>query len=365
MIKYNLYRPILTSNLIADCSIRPFLFLAIFFTFSITAPIFSQNAIFSQYYASSLYLNPALAGLQPDISLNTNYRMQWQSINPYTTGQVSLIYPFLNKNNPLHEHRGGAGLSVYQDNAGASNAVKTTVGTISLAYNLNLSTEKTSIVSFGLQGGLVQLQLNTNNFAWGSQYTIGSNQIDIDAANDPRPQRTYPTIAGGAVWYFENSKDNTTNNFKAFGGFSGYQLNRANRALLNSQSSRAPILLKFHGGVSIPLSNKISLSPNALVAFQDNLHQINTGMYLSFLITDNDQGIFAHPELIVGGWYRWGDAAIFNAGFATRKFTLGFSYDHNSSSLSNFSNNVGAYEISLAIKISRGVQLKHYATPRI
>ena len=324
-----------------------------------------QDAVFSQYYASSLYLNPALAGLQPDITLSANHRMQWLNINPYVTTQVSLVYPFLNKNNPIHEHIGGAGLSVFQDNAGQSNALRTSGANFNMAYNISLGVDKINLVSFGLQGGFVQQQLNTSNYVWGSQYTTGSNQLDGSNTDNIITQKISPSIAGGAMWYFANSKDATINSFKAYGGGSLYNINRPNKSMLEGKTLLAPWLFKFNGGISIPLSNRISLSPNAIVALQNGLKQINAGMYASFLLSDNETGFFAHPEFIVGGWYRFGDAMIFNTGFNTNRWTIGFSYDLNNSSLSKYTNSQGAYEISLAIKIPRGIKMKRYATPRI
>ncbi len=326
----------------------------------------AQDAVFSQYYASSLYLNPALAGLQPDISLSANHRLQWLNINPYTTTQVSLIYPFLNKNNPIHEHIGGAGLSVFQDNAGQGNAIRTTGANLNLAYNISLGTNKINLISFGLQGGFVQQQLNTSNYIWGSQYTTGSNQIDATSSSDNViTQKMYPTIAGGTMWYFANSKDAKINSFKAYAGGSLYNINRPNKSMLGGQTILAPWLFKFNGGISIPLGSRISLSPNAIMALQNGLKQINAGIYASFLLSENETGFFAHPEFIIGSWYRFGDAMIFNAGFATNRWSVGFSYDLNNSTLSKYTNAQGAYEISLAIKIPRGIKMKRYATPRI
>ena len=336
-----------------------------FFMQTITNRLYAQDAVFSQYYASSLYLNPALAGLQPDIALSTNYRMQWLNVNPYTTTQISLIYPFLNKNNPIHEHIGGAGLSVFKDNAGEGNAMRTSGANLNLAYNISLGIEKINLISFGLQGGFVQQQLNTSNYIWGSQYTTGSNMLDVNNGENIMTQKFYPSIASGVMWYFANSKDVAKNSFKAYAGGSLYNINRPNKSMLEGQIIRAPWLIKFNGGMSLPLSKRISLSPNAIVALQNGLRQINVGMYLSFLLSNNEVGIFAHPEFIVGGWYRLGDAVIFNTGFATNRWSVGFSYDLNNSSLSKYTNSQGAYEISLGIKIPRGLKIKRYDTPRI
>jgi len=42
---------------------------------------FAQEVQFSQFNASSLYLNPALAGVENDVTFNSNFRSQWSSIS--------------------------------------------------------------------------------------------------------------------------------------------------------------------------------------------------------------------------------------------------------------------------------------------
>ena len=77
-----------------------------------------QDASFSQYYSSELYLNPALASEELDLTFSSNYRTQWSSIvDAYQTSQMSLIYPFYSKDIE-EKHLGGGGLSVFTDNAG-------------------------------------------------------------------------------------------------------------------------------------------------------------------------------------------------------------------------------------------------------
>ncbi|MBA4058472.1 MAG: hypothetical protein C0490_27390, partial [Marivirga sp.] len=56
----------------------------------------AQSPVFSQYYASSLYLNPALSGLEKDIYFGMNYRSQWSNLGlPFNTFQFSFIKPLV------------------------------------------------------------------------------------------------------------------------------------------------------------------------------------------------------------------------------------------------------------------------------
>src|SRR5690606_36712052 len=90
-----------------------------------TMGLHAQNPYFSQYYASPLYLNPALSGTNREISLGVNHRSQWNSNDsPYEISQFSFIYPLLSKGARQH-HLGGVGFSVYQDVAGEGGLMNT------------------------------------------------------------------------------------------------------------------------------------------------------------------------------------------------------------------------------------------------
>jgi len=57
-----------------------FVFIVLFLACS-NNKIFGQDPQFSQYYASPLYLNPGLAGINQQGRAGVNYRNQWPSID--------------------------------------------------------------------------------------------------------------------------------------------------------------------------------------------------------------------------------------------------------------------------------------------
>ena len=343
------------------------LFIISFILNCICNNVAAQDVIFSQYYASSLYLNPAFAGLQPDISLSTNYRIQWNNISPYKTGQVSLIYPFLNKNKPLHEHWGGAGLSLFQDNAGIGGGFKTLSGNLNLAYNLQLSKEKHQILSFGLQGGFIQQTLNPANFEWGSSYTQGINDVDSENANQNLLNATllYPDLSAGIMWYRNNSNSDDEKKVSSYVGISVYHINTPNQSFIAGNSSPLPRLFKFHGGIKYFVNSRFSVSPNFIIASQGQQYQVNPGFYLAYRLIEPGKGLFTSTDFIVGGWYRLKDSFILSAGIASQFISIGLSYDLNNSALRYYTKGKGAYEISLSFRIHRSLKLLRYDTPRI
>ncbi len=73
---------------------------------------YSQDPVFSQFYAAPLQLNPALTGLVPAPVISLNYRNQWPNIpNAFSTYSVSFSQYIPNINS-------GVGLMIEADIAG-------------------------------------------------------------------------------------------------------------------------------------------------------------------------------------------------------------------------------------------------------
>src|SRR5688572_10408983 len=101
--------------------------------------VHAQAPVFSQYYSSGLYLNPALSGLEKDIYLGMNYRSQWSNVNlPFNTFQFSFIHP-LTKPGVHIKHLGGLGASFLYDVAGPNREFVTQSVLLSGAYNFHLN----------------------------------------------------------------------------------------------------------------------------------------------------------------------------------------------------------------------------------
>jgi type IX secretion system PorP/SprF family membrane protein len=323
---------------------------------------FAQDAHFSQYYASGLYLNPSVAGIEPGLAFTSNYRTQWRSIVvPYITSQISLIAPIFAKKNMNDIHVGGLGLSVYNDKAGEGN-FKTLGVNISGAYNLHLSSTHT--ITLGVQGGFIQKSIDFTDLQWGEQFNpyIGFDNTVSPSETTIGVRKLYPDVGAGFMYYFNPSSEE--NGFSAFLGGAAYHINRPNESLINDLVSRLPILFKVHGGFEVPVSEKMSLSPNVLSMMQNNVFHVNSGLYLNYRM--NEGGKLIRPsEIVFGAWYRLQDSFIFSMGLGNKNYLLGFSYDFNSSSLRYNTQGRGAYEISLSIRKIKERTIKRFHTPRI
>lgn len=329
--------------------------------FLATLNSYAQDATFSQYYSSSLYLNPAFAGMESRLTFSTNYRNQWSSITntPYVTSQASLIVPIKTKG--LKErHLGGVGVSVYQNKAGEGN-FQTLGANLNFGYNLKLSS--LHYISFGAQGGLVQRSIKTDNLQWGSQFDqlLGTHDptkpVDVSQLNN---SISFSDFAGGIMYYYNPSRDYEEKGLSLYLGASAYHLTQPNESMRKDFSTSLPILIKSHAGFEVNLSPKFNISPNILIAMQNGFTQINTGAYFTFLFGDQDAKV-APAFVLLGGWYRFNDSYIVSAGFGNAIYTIGLSYDLNNSSLRYNTNGRGAYEISLKLqKPSSNKQIRIY-----
>lgn len=330
--------------------------LIILITIAGTASLKAQDAVFSQFYNSTLYLNPAMAGIEDDLTISMSHRAQWRSlIFPYTTSQFSLIVPYYkDKHSKPYGHIGGLGFSIFNDVAGENSNFKTTGLNGAFAYNLPLDRKHVNQVTFGLQVGMINKRIDATNLQWGEQY---NPYVGFDASIAPTEvnnfqNKTFFDINFGMFYWYYPIQDNNPLIQSINSGISVSHLNNPNESLLNSELSRLPVLYKYHGGVLFNLNSKAMLSLNLLTAYQDQIFQNNVGAYLSYKVAAINQNIYKYVIVRLGSWYRVKDSFIMLSEFETKLFKVGFSYDWNTSSLRYNDRGIGTYELHLSLRLT-------------
>lgn len=336
-----------------------------FFTLFFTT--LGQDAVFSQYYASSLYLNPALAAAEPTVSLGLNSRVQWKSIiTPYTTNQASLIVPIY-RSSDKSVNLGGLGVSFFQNKAGE-------IGLTNTGVNLTASSvirfNETNHLLAGVQVGILQKTIDFTKGQWGSQFNV-TNGYDSNIPSGEYnfvSSKTYMDISFGAVYYNNPRRDITEIGKSFYLGYSAYHFNKPNESVIGSDKSALPVLSKFILGGEYSFNSSWNISPNALIAIQNASMQINVGLYGTYSFGDSESKSIMPSKLFAGAWYRVKDSFIGSVGFGGKFYSVGLSYDLNSSTLRQTasSKGAGAYEISIKI-MSPKIEKVHrvYQTPRI
>lgn len=336
----------------------------------LTTHLPAQDANFSQYYSAPLYLNPALTGLEPNPHFALNYRGQWKNFNyPYFIGQASFIHPIYVKVNNYLEHKGGVGVSVFNELSGNNGAFANYGANFTLSYNLILDQTGSQMVSFGVQSGYIENRININELTWGSQYDpfIGFDPSIAPSVDLFTDRVSYTSFNAGIMYYYKSKKRLYNNSISGFAGFATNYLNRPDHSFYQStEPVRMPMLFKFHGGLELKSSdNTMSISPNVLIQHQKDLTQYDIGSYFTYEILDNMGRQSKSYSLLIGTWFRLQDSFILSAGFQAPNYTVGFSFDSNVSTLRYNSRGGGAFEISLNYILAKEKKVRKFSTPLI
>jgi len=292
--------------------------------------MYAQDPVFSHFYANSLQLNPALAGVEGAGRAYIGYRNQWpHSGASYITYQASYDQ-YVEK---LH---GGLGVRVLNDRQGD--------GTFN-AYNLDVAYAYQFRASHhwsfagALQAGVGQRSFDPSSLVFGDMIdpvTGGSSGIAAEDIN--RYNELYPDFAAGIAAFRGNF----------YGGAAVHHLLRP--VVTDSDDPTGTIYRKYtaHLGIMIPVIDKskgveiMKLSPNLVFIQQQNVHQVNYGIDLIY------------RDFLVGLWTRhdigfsYGNL-VFTAGYGAGNFRFRYSYDVKLSSPTIRLPNMGAHEFSLVI----------------
>ena len=328
----------------------------------------AQSPVFSQYYSSGLYLNPALAGLEKDTYFGMNYRSQWTNLSlPFNTFQFSFIQP-ITKPGARKKHWGGVGLSFLNDVAGSNKEFTTQGLSLSLAYDLHLNRFGNNVIALAAQAGASQQRINYSSMRWSSQYSTftGFDESLPGETGLVNDNVFHPVFNAGLMWYYTNRQRSLSHySTSVYNGIAVYNLIRSNGFYLNKKAD-ASLLYKVHGGFISTWSRKVEISPNYLVQYQEGSFQINAGVYVGYsIINASPSAQTGNLKVLLGVWYRLQDAIIISTGLSNAIWNVGFSYDSNVFSLSKAFGYGSAYEISLGYKISNKNGFKRFSSPLI
>lgn len=329
--------------------------------------IFAQDVQFSQYTASSLLLNPAMAGIEGSVAVNSSFRSQWRSISaPFITSQISAILPvYLGSDHKFQT--GGFGATLLNDQGG-DGSLRTTGFLLSAAYAKHFNEDLHRIAIAG-QGGYLQRSMDFTNLQWGeqwSQFRGFDPSVTVTSPVNVVNNRTYPIFNVGAIYSFNPARNFYRKKVSINSGLVISNLNRPNESFIEGQESRLPMLFKYHGNIEFNITRHYTFHPAILYVRQNQFQQINAGGYLSYLMGHEGESALKMTELTFGVWYRVGDALIYSIGLSNQAYSIGFSYDVNNSSLQRFTNNRGAYEITFTFRDNKdNRKLRRFDTPRI
>lgn len=295
-----------------------------------------QDVQFSQYIFNGLSVNPAYAGYQEDLHLNTTYRQQWAGFpGAPQTGAISL-----DGLTTAREQRVGIGGQITWDKLGPQSA---TSFYGSYAYRIPVNEEGDRRLSLGIGFGA-------------TQYALNGNDYEYRDANDPaiplgKVSKTVPDARFG-VFY------TTPLSFIGLSVMDLFAVTQDRRIYFGNNTTYTTLNktrhVYFSAGTVFELSDNVKLKPSFMLKNDFN-GPSNLDINTFLLLAD---------QLWVGGSYRTGIKAfgkntsgddvtskdafsLMLEVFAADNIRIGYAYDFTTNEMSRYQN--GSHEISIGI----------------
>jgi type IX secretion system PorP/SprF family membrane protein len=302
----------------------------------------AQDIHFSQFYETPLLRNPALAGIfTGDYRIQTVYRDQWNSFtDAYRTGSLSGEYKWpIGKQNDYFT----TGLEVLWDKSGSA-ALETTELLPALNYHKSLSNDRPMYLSLGFMGGLVEKTLDLSKVTTNSQYNGYAYDPDLPNGETILSPNTH--YLDGSLGISFNTAYGPDNQNSLYFGFAYHHLNRPKNSFYDNPA------VELDPKVVISFGLKSIINDYSYFTLQGDWSRqgpdqetIGGVMYSYKLSEENDYNQYTFT---IGGLVRWKDAFIPVIKLEMNSFTMGLSYDVNTSALSTVSDFRGGFELSLS-----------------
>ncbi|MEM9823243.1 MAG: PorP/SprF family type IX secretion system membrane protein [Bacteroidota bacterium] len=327
----------------------------------------AQDIHWSLYQMSPLTLNPALTGAYEGTArIGGIYRDQARSItsNAFSTPSIYGDAPLLNVGKTDWVGVGGL---LFSDQAGEGQ-LQNTAALASIAYHKSLDKKRNTVLSFGLQGGIVQRRIDLNGTSTenpdGGFTNTGlwfGDEVEQSLRNNqPRMQTSMSRQNGFVdnVSYFDlnagvllTTKLNkqTDINIGAslyhilkpkYGFFKGNE-NPSGIQDPDSLTVRLPMRFQLHGQFNFAMNKKWTLSPGFLYNRISSASELQVQALLGYTINPQKE-----TTLRFGPGYRLGDAFEVLLGVDMKNLRVMASYDVTLSSLSDLNSSVGGFEIA-------------------
>jgi len=270
----------------------------------------------SQYMFNAYSINPAIAGTNHKVEINSINRYQWEGI---TDAPRTYTLSF---QSPMKNNRSGIGMYLYTDIVGPTRriGIQGSYGhQFKLGENLNLS--------MALSGGIMQ-------------FAIDGHKIDLAENDDVAIQN-----ALGSKILFDGKFGMYLYSDNYYFGVSLPQIAH-NKLRIYEEITESQSFLANHfyvnAGYAFDITNDIRIEPSALVKFVNPV-PVKTDVNLKLE--------FQRKVWLAGGWrsndavnvmfgYNWNDNLVF-----------GYSHDFTTSDLSQYSGST--HEILMGIKLNR------------
>lgn len=310
----------------------------------------AQDFHIAQYDVGTMYMNPALTGMyaleKADYRIYVDTRSQWRSlgVKPYFTTYLAYDMPYNIKGKKV-----GLGAYFINNRTGPGN-FNTTGFMLSGAYDiLNDKAYGKHYLTTGLQLGLFYKAFNAQRLSYDVQYSPSyeGGSFDQNIASGESESGSLSITRFDANFGLYYKFVDILEKYHPFAGFSISHLTMPNESFVG-EKKRLPMKFMLNGGCDFTVTEELELTPRFLYMYQAEANEINAGLIGTYKITENG------TRALLGVDYRHKDAVIIHAGLKQETYSLRFSYDINTSYLKNYTNNRGAWELTLVITGMKG-----------
>ena len=301
---------------------------------------YAQTFNFSQFHAVPLALNPAMTGdFKSTFRLSGNYRSQWVfGGTPYLTGSVGAEFRLLTNKLDNDRQKLGIGFNIITDKSN-DGALKFTDFSFSSAYHIGIDEDGAESFGIGLQGTFHQRMINLSALTFEDQFTsFGFINTLPTGEYFSSLNKSYIDANVGVLY----KKQFTDEAGDFYIGASAYNLRQPNVSLTPLNYFQLPTRFTGHFGGSFYLSESLDIKYSGVYMRMAGAQNFTLGAAL-----DNYMDKDFNKNILLGLWYRIGDALIPYVGFKTNNLQIGMSYDATVSSLKTVSQTKNAFELSI------------------
>ncbi|MCC6412170.1 MAG: PorP/SprF family type IX secretion system membrane protein [Saprospiraceae bacterium] len=296
----------------------------------------AQDLHYSQFYHNPMHHNPALTGIfEGQWRAAAQYRSQWTSVPvSYSTFSASFDNKVIRRGSNMLS----VGLNLQHDQAGDAKLSWTQGGLqVSAAHALG---ERHAIsVGFGLAAAQRSFDITALKF----QNQWNGEVYDPNLAtqeNFNKNSGISPTLSAGLNWHFQAEETRTRFDL----GAGAFHLNRPNVAFLDDNDVELPMRLAVQTNVLVQVGASSDLVFYGLQHIMGEATESILGLGVRQILSMGP-GNFTAVQLSAG--MREGDAIIPALQIERNNWTVGLSYDINTSEFDVATNGRGGFEVAV------------------
>lgn len=276
----------------------------------------AQDAHFSQFYATPVYLNPSLVGMSGQYRAIAAHRQQGSGAYGFSTSLFSF--------DAALGSQSGWGVQVVNDDQ-MNGILKSTTYAATLGHRININ--KDSRLAFGVQVGAYQKRLDWSSLTFEDQIDQRNGVVTNTQERFGNDNVTQADVNVGVSYSSEI----------VFGGIKFSHINKPRENFSIDSETVIPVKTTIHVGALFPIVNfrrhEQHISPNVIYERQAGFEYLHMGLY------------YGNEIWTAGMWYRLNDAIVTSLGVNISKFRVGYSYDY---AVNNYkTTNDNAHEISV------------------